>query len=137
MYDRGKILTGLVLFVLIILSPFIFNATQASGQAKPEPSLDTPKIQALTGKKCIEPAEVMRKEHMQLLNQWRDAALRDGNTVYVNGEGKTFEISLQNTCLDCHSNQEQFCAACHNYTSEKPYCWDCHISEKGAAGNGP
>jgi hypothetical protein len=130
-YDRGKILTGLIIFLFLILFPFIVQAGQP--MTKAEPSLDTPEILVHEENKCIEPAETMRKEHMQILDEWRDAALREGKTVYLNREGIAFAISLQNTCLKCHSNQEKFCASCHTYSAEEPYCWECHISEKGAA----
>lgn len=133
-YNRGKVLTGLGIFLILILFPFIVQAGQPA--KKLEPNLETPEIAALQEKKCIEPTEFMREEHMQLLNKWRDASLREGNTVYLNSEGTAFTISLQNTCLECHSNREEFCTACHTYSAEEPYCWNCHISEKGAGGNG-
>jgi hypothetical protein len=72
----------------------------------------------------------MKREHMQLLNDWRDRVVRDGDTIYTNAEGKTFTISLQNTCMKCHSNKSKFCDECHNYAAVKPYCWDCHIAPK-------
>jgi hypothetical protein len=37
--------------------------------------------------------------------------------IYVNPEGKLFNMSLSNTCLDCHSNKEKFCDRCHDYAS--------------------
>jgi hypothetical protein len=36
-------------------------------------------------------------------------------------------MSLQNGCMQCHSNKKKFCDECHNYLSVKPFCWDCHI----------
>ncbi|HCX02472.1 MAG TPA: cytochrome C, partial [Syntrophaceae bacterium] len=41
--------------------------------------------------------------------------------------GRTFEKSLTGTCLQCHSNKEQFCDRCHNYVGAKPSCFNCHI----------
>lgn len=125
MYDGGKIIAGLVIFILIVAFPFYANL----GKAKdvPEPSIDTPVINALAVKKCIEPKEFMRAEHMQMLDDWRDWVVRDGNRVFINSEGKRFDMSLQNTCMNCHSNKEKFCDKCHTYMAVKPYCWDCHL----------
>jgi cytochrome c oxidase subunit 2 len=41
-------------------------------------------------------------------------------------------MSLQNTCMHCHSNKQKFCDECHTYVAVKPYCWDCHIAPKAA-----
>ncbi len=127
-YDGGKILAGIVIFVLLMTLPFLLNLGKAN--VKPEPKLDTPEIQKLTDKKCIESKEFMRAEHMKLLNDWRDAAVRNGERLYVNSAGKQFTISLQNTCMHCHSNKKKFCDECHNYMAVTPYCWNCHIAPK-------
>jgi hypothetical protein len=71
---------------------------------------------------------------MQLLNEWRDQALRNENRVYVASNGRKWEVSLQNTCLQCHNNTEKFCDACHISNSVYPYCWTCHIELKGKGG---
>lgn len=125
MYDRGKIIAGLIVFVALATFPFLYNIGKVS--AKPEPKIDTPVIEQLKEKECIESKDFMKANHMQLLNKWRDMAVRDGERVYVNSKGKKYEISLQNTCLKCHSNKKEFCDKCHNYMSVKTYCWDCHL----------
>lgn len=124
MVKGGRIIVGLLLFAGLILMPFLFNIGSAA--AKPEPSLNTAAIRQLANKACVEPAEFMKTEHMQLLNQWRDAALRDGKTVYVNSQGQSYAVSLEESCLKCHSNPQQFCNTCHTYAGVNPYCWDCH-----------
>lgn len=128
MYYAGKIILGIVAFVLFATFPFYNNAGKVS--AKPEPKLDTPVIQQLAEKKCVELKEFMRAEHMQLLDNWRNSAIREGKRVYINSEGKEFRISLQNTCMNCHSNKKEFCDKCHNYAAVRPYCWTCHIEPK-------
>jgi hypothetical protein len=90
----------------------------------PEPVL-TPKAKA--AKACVRSTDYMRAEHMQLLDIWRDEVVRRSKRVYVNPQGKEFNMSLSNTCLDCHSNKTEFCDRCHNYASVRPYCWSCHI----------
>ena len=128
MYNGGKILIGIIVFLLFAAFPFYNNIGKVS--AKPEPKLDTPVIQQLAEKKCVEPKEFMKTEHMQMLDDWRDAAIREGKRTYVNSEGKLFAISLQNTCMNCHSNKKEFCDKCHTYAAVKPYCWTCHIEPK-------
>lgn len=130
LYDGGKILIGLMVFVGIATFPFYYNIGKVN--AKPELKTDTPAIQAWEkqyGKKeCVESKEYMRSEHMQMLNNWRDSVVRDMNRQYVSmTSGKKFNMSLQNGCLECHSNKKQFCDQCHNYMAVKPYCFDCHI----------
>lgn len=129
MYDGGKIIPGLILFLGLVTFPFLYNATEGATK-KPEPKIDTPEIKKLAVKKCVESKEFMKAEHMQLLNDWRDAVLRDGKRIYVNASGQRFDMSLQNTCMKCHSNKKEFCDQCHNYTAVKPYCWTCHIEPK-------
>ncbi len=128
-YNGGKILLGLIIFVALFASPFYLNMGKAT--AKLELKIDTPEIQKLADKKCVEPKEFMRAEHMQLLNDWRDEVVRNGNRLYTSrSNGKQYAISLQNTCMKCHSNKKEFCDKCHNYMAVKPYCWGCHIAPK-------
>ncbi|MEW6067867.1 MAG: sulfate reduction electron transfer complex DsrMKJOP subunit DsrJ [Nitrospirota bacterium] len=130
MYNGWKIIIGLVLFVGLVIAPFIFSGEKAT--AKPDPKVDTPEILKLpeNERKCVESKEYIKREHMKLLNQWRDWVVRDGNTLYTSSSGKQYTISLQNTCMECHSNKKNFCDECHNYAAVKPYCWDCHIEPK-------
>jgi hypothetical protein len=130
MYDRGKIIFGIVIFLAFALFPFYKNLGKAV--PAPDPKIDTPVIQQLEKKECVESKDYMRREHMKLLNEWRDSAVRDGSRVYVNSDGKHYRISLQNTCMNCHSNKKKFCDECHTYAAVKPFCWDCHfIREEG------
>lgn len=126
MFNSGRIIGGLVIFMLFITLPFLYNIGKKN--KAPEPSLDTPAINQLQEKHCVEPRAFMRANHMKLLNNWRDAAVRDNSRVYVSSSGKRYNISLQNTCMFCHSNKKDFCDSCHTYMSVKPYCWDCHIA---------
>lgn len=132
-YDGGKIIFGLIIFFFLATFPFFYNMGKAN--ARPEPKLDTPEIRQWErdyGKKeCVESREFMRAEHMQLLNDWRDSVVRDANAVYKSDtSGKVFGMSLQNTCMHCHSNKKKFCDECHNYMAVKPFCWGCHIAPK-------
>ena len=122
MNSKVLIVTGVVIFLLIVLFPFWYMR----GKAAPAPEVElTPKAKA--AQKCVRSTEYMKAEHMQLLDVWRDAVVREGKRIYVNPAGKEFNMSLSNTCLDCHSNKAEFCDRCHNYASVRPYCWSCHI----------
>jgi hypothetical protein len=123
MNDKGKIIAGIVIFFIVATSPFWFNMFKAKGPA-PELVL-TPKAKA--AEKCVRETAFMTANHMQLLDEWRDTVVRKAERIYVNAEGKEFNMSLSNTCLDCHSNKAEFCDRCHQYASIEPYCWDCHI----------
>ena len=122
MNDKKFIITGVIIFLVIVTFPFWYNRGKAA--PAPEPVLTA---KAKAAKTCIRSTEYMRAGHMQLLDVWREAVVREGSRVYVNPDGKEFNMSLSNTCLDCHSNKVEFCDRCHDYASVRPYCWDCHI----------
>ncbi|MFH0933394.1 MAG: sulfate reduction electron transfer complex DsrMKJOP subunit DsrJ [Nitrospirota bacterium] len=129
MYDGWKIIIGLIIFVGIATFPFLYDIGKAS-VPPPDPKIDTPEIQKMAEKKCVESKAFMKAEHMVMLNDWRDLVVRDGNRIYIANDGKEYAMSLQNTCMKCHSNKKKFCDECHNYVAVKPYCWDCHIEPK-------
>jgi len=121
MYDGGKIIPGLIIFVLFITFPVWYNRGNAG--AVPQPEL--PKH----FKECVLPQADMRAKHMQLLNRWRDKVLRTGDRSFdVKIGGKMYQKSLMNTCMQCHTSKKKFCDRCHTYASAKPYCWDCHVA---------
>ena len=120
MYDSGKIIAGLVIFVLFVTIPVWYNR----GSAGAVPKLELPK----DAKTCVLPAAQIRAEHMKLLNTWRDEVLRDGKRETLTIEGKQYPKSLMLNCIKCHTSKKQFCDKCHTYTSVVPYCWDCHLA---------
>ena len=122
MKDKKLIITGVIIFFIIVAFPFWYNR----GKAAPQPDLILT-AKAKAAKVCVRSTEYMKAEHMQLLDVWREAVVRKGERIYVNPAGKEYTMSLTNTCLDCHSNKADFCDRCHNYASVRPYCWDCHI----------
>jgi len=84
---------------------------------------------------CVEPVEVMRREHMKFLLHQRDATVLEGKR-----DGK---YSLTG-CMDCHNpaqddgkvvrypDPQHFCADCHRYASVKIDCFECH-ADRGLA----
>ena len=125
MYDGGKIITGLVIGVGLLLFPVFYNAGKAA--KAPDPVL-TEKAKA--AKQCVEPISFMKTEHMKLLDEWRHEVVRSDDRYYRNASGKVYYKGLQTTCMECHSNKSKFCDQCHNYVAVDPYCWDCHIAPK-------
>ncbi len=123
MYNAKYIIPGIIVFAALILFPFAYNV----GQAPFEVKIELPKDK----KECVESKEFMREKHMQLLDEWRNMVVRDGVRVYTNAKGVKFDMSLTNTCMDCHAEKDKFCDRCHNTMGVSPYCWDCHnISPK-------
>ncbi|NOZ70055.1 MAG: menaquinol oxidoreductase [Deferribacteres bacterium] len=123
MYDGGKIIIGLIIFLAIVTFPFYSNIGKAN--VKPAPDLNTPAIQELEEKKCIEPTGYMRANHMKLLKQWMDDLQEFDKDTYKASDCKVYDSSYD-TCMECHVSQKNFCDRCHTYAAVKPYCWECH-----------
>jgi hypothetical protein len=125
MYDGGKIITGLVIGVGLLLFPVFYNAGKAS--KAPEPVL-TEKAKA--AQQCVEAASYMKTDHMKMLDEWRHEVVRNDERYYKSSTGKVYYKGLQTTCMECHSNKTKFCDQCHDYVGVAPYCWECHIEPK-------
>jgi hypothetical protein len=121
MHDAAKILTGLIIFLALLTSPFWYNAAVGRASYVPETKIITQE------KQCVAPTDYMRSDHMDLLDEWRDRVVRDGERLYTSFNGKEYVMSLSSTCMDCHSNKSEFCDSCHDYSGVQPYCWDCHV----------
>ena len=122
MFDAGKTIIGIVLFLALITSPIWYNMASGKADYKPDPKIIT------SADQCVMPTEYMRHAHMDVLNDWREKVVREGIRVHVSHDGKKYNMSLTNTCMNCHSNKTDFCDECHNYSAvAQPNCWDCHI----------
>jgi hypothetical protein len=123
MYNKGTIIPGLIIFILLITFPVWFNAFSTAAST-------LPKVELPPGgeKVCVAPVAEMRASHMVMLNEWRDDVLRNGNRVAVTAGGKEYRKGLQTACMACHTNKEKFCDSCHAYASVNPFCWDCHLT---------
>lgn len=124
MYDSGKIIVGILIFLLLMTLPFVYNLASGQGAYKPDP------VKPKDMDKCILDTDYMTSYHMDLLDEWRDEVVREGDRFFVAMDKKTYEKSLTNTCLKCHSNKSQFCDKCHDYLAIDPYCWECHVVPK-------
>lgn len=131
MYNRNLVVAGIILFIALTAFP-VWNYFIFSGEEIKAPEIKLSK-KAKDAKECVEPKKFMKTEHMQLLNDWRDGVVRNGNRTYKSTTGKFYNASLstgENSCLGCHGAKAEFCDKCHTYASVSPYCWDCHIDPK-------
>lgn len=125
MYDSGKVITGIAVFVLFVTFPFWHNVAFGLTQGAP----DLPKVEG--EKTCVMDVDYMKANHMDLLNVWRDEVVREGDRGFTSPEtGRKFNKSLTNECLGCHKSKEEFCQKCHDYAGVEVYCWDCHLAER-------
>ena len=84
---------------------------------------------------CVEPVEVMRRDHMKFLMHQRDETVLEGE--------RDSKYSLTG-CMDCHNpanadekviryeDPQHFCASCHTYASVNIDCFECH-ADRGLA----
>jgi len=124
MYDGGKIIIGLLIFLALISFPVWYNVAAGRATYEPDPKIITAE------KECVAETDYMKNNHMDLLDQWRDTVVREDMRTHKSHSGRLFEMSLSNTCMSCHSNKSDFCDQCHDYMGVDPYCWDCHIEPK-------
>ena len=72
MNDKKIIITGLVIFMIILTFPFWYNR----GKAAPAPELELTD-RAKQAKVCVRSTDYMQREHMQLLDFWRHSVVRN------------------------------------------------------------
>jgi hypothetical protein len=136
MTDKVAVAVGLVVFIALVTLPFWHTLGASADVAAPELELPEGYTQ------CVESKAYMTANHMDLLNRWRDAVVREGKKDYTSLEyGVSYEMSLTRTCLGCHTNKATFCDRCHDYASvdalvggggrSSVRCWDCHLESKG------
>jgi len=138
MYDANKVIPGLIAFLAILTIPAWYALGNTPAPPDNEAALRLLREQ---GQECVESREYMRANHMELLNSWRLAAVREGQQTYTSMDGRrTVEISLTDTCLDCHADADgstypvaaasalpEFCNSCHDYAGVEPDCFSCHL----------
>jgi len=136
--------TGLLRFSLLLgawlalTALFLPAAAQAEGSGFGAITIPEPATPA-QAENCVEPVEIMRREHMHFLYQQRDRTVLDGER-----DGKYSLVG----CMDCHNpvspageapgygDAEHFCSACHAYTSVSIDCFECHADRGYGAQQG-
>ncbi len=119
-------ITGVIKSAFLTALTLLLTSVIFSGAIAAEPVIPRGK-----GEFCVEPTDVMRKDHMKFLLHQRDATVYDGV--------RTKKHSL-NECVTCHvqSNTQgdfipvnapdQFCESCHTFASVKLDCFECHAT---------
>ena len=91
---------------------------------------------ALKGEECVEPVDVMRRQHMDFLLHQRDNTVHQGIREDIPNKGHSLI-----GCIDCHAQQDQdgqylpvnapgqFCQSCHSYAAVQIDCFQCHASK--------
>ena len=124
-------------FICAIVAMGLGGLTTSPAQAGEVPLPNIAK--AYKGEQCVEPVDVMRRNHFDFLMHQRDETLREGI------RGKKYGL---NECIDCHAvtspdvaggklrTLKPFCKECHEYAAVSIDCFACHT---GAAvpGIGP
>jgi hypothetical protein len=116
-------LLGIVGIVLAMPAVVHGNETGKSGRI-PMPAISSPE-----GKKCVEPPEVMRRDHMKFILHQRDDTMHEGI--------RTTKYSLKN-CVNCHADEKTgsvlgekgFCSSCHRYAAVHIDCFSCHTDKR-------
>ena len=120
---RGEGLRRLAIAVLWGLTFAAAHAAEPGRTPLPAIAIEKPG-------QCVEPTDLMRRDHMKLLKHQRDKTLHEGI--------RTKKHSL-NECISCHASQKTgsvagdggFCQSCHDYAAVKLDCWDCHQPKPG------
>lgn len=88
-----------------------------------------PELAKAKGEACVEPADVMRRNHPDFLKTQRDETMHLGI--------RSGKYSLTG-CIECHAapdpkakepavkSIDAFCESCHTYAAVKVDCWSCH-----------
>ena len=124
MYDGKKIIPALIIFLALVTSPLWYNVASGKMKYVPKPKLPADK------KECVEPKDYIRINHKNLLDDWKESVVRNAGTTYLASNKKKYLMSLNRTCMNCHTDKTEFCDQCHNYMGVTNKCWDCHIYPK-------
>jgi hypothetical protein len=72
-------------------------------------------------------------EHMDLLNEWRDDVVRDGERGPTwNWAAAKSSQEPDHTCMDCHTNKDEFCDRCHTTRPSPRTAGTCHVEPEEA-----
>jgi len=132
-YDGWKIILGLVIGVALFLSPILYNGVGKAAKA-PVPELTA---KAKAAKACVAPKPYMTAWHMQLLDNWRQEVVRDGDRYYNTNENLWWDYSLDSRILESWrrlvtaSDQDEAPGATGKiyYKSLQVTCMDCHSNK--------
>lgn len=124
-----SVLTRAGLSLPALLAGLVFFALSGCGKVEPPPAS---LLAEARGDQCVEPTDVMRRDHMKILMHERDEAKRYGR--------RNPDHSFVG-CVDCHvsptANREDpsthFCMACHEFNAVRMDCFQCHTDRPSDA----
>ena len=129
-----RVKTGKLIGVLLAAAAVGLLASAHAADPQKPTRVPLPAAKAVKGEQCVEPTEVMRRDHMQMVLHQRDDTMHQGI--------RTVKHSLKN-CVNCHADPQTgsvlgkngFCESCHNYAAVSMDCFGCHTdkAEKQAA----
>lgn len=122
---------------LVFALSLIGGANAADTTSAKTTRVPLPNAKIAQGDQCVEPTDVMRRDHMKFILHQRDKTMHEGV--------RTQNHSLKN-CVNCHADpktnsvlgEDGFCQACHSYAAVKIDCFSCHSAspEKKPAASG-
>ena len=121
----------MLLRTILVVLAWSTVAAAAADTRVPVPNPPTARSRVSAEQGCVEPTEVMRKNHMKFLLHQRDDTVHEGI--------RTKKHSLVE-CVNCHSSNNgtgspvainapgQFCHSCHAYAGVQMDCFECHAT---------
>jgi hypothetical protein len=116
----------------MVLAGFVL-ALSGCGKVEPPPAS---LLAEARGDQCVEPTDVMRRDHMKILMHERDEAKRYGR--------RNPQHSFVG-CVDCHVSpaatrddpSTHFCMACHQFNAVRMDCFQCHTDRPSETSPSP
>ncbi len=120
-----RVVFGLIIALLILP---VSIAAELKSSSMGEVVIPAPATPA-NAQQCVEPVDVMRRDHMKFLLHQRDETVLNGI--------RTKQYSLTG-CINCHAQAGKdgeivraedpgyFCTECHTYAAVKIDCFECH-----------
>jgi hypothetical protein len=113
----------------LILAGFALLVPATGSAETPLPVIHEPEGE---GVECVEPEEIMRRDHMNFILHQRD------ETMYKGIRSSKYSLA---ECIDCHvqpdengniasvDTEEHFCNTCHEYAGVTIDCFECHADK--------
>lgn len=127
-----------LLALLALLGVGLAAGATLAAEPKQPVRVPLPAVHTAPGEKCVEPTDVMRRDHMKFILHQRDETMHRGI--------RTVKHSFKN-CVNCHADpttnsvlgKDGFCQSCHTYAAVKLDCFECHSAspEKGKTAAAP
>ena len=119
------------LLALAVVTFMLLTAPARATEEKEAGRVPMPNEVKGKGTQCVQPTEVMRRNHMQFILHQRDKTVHQGI--------RTKQYSLKE-CINCHvqpkadgsypsiHTKEHFCNSCHTYAAVHIDCFECHAT---------